>query len=274
MYDEDSDSGDISLSIPLSQSSPQLSSILRDTGPSNHRDVPSPTPQRLFGKTLWNRTVSVPVSASSSSSSITTVRGDGSRGMTSSVSLNDDDEDDLRTPGRSSARSKGKRKEIPRQAASHGDEGSEESDLTPIGESTFWGPGPGPGDRPSSARSAADNSPPSALHPFARRTSSSSTLTRSRSLNVRLPSADLSISTDRNGKGPSSATAATPSMRLGWSRRPGEPRPPPLVGGSVVEKMGRWVKEIIVCNFDLERGPVVERRVMGRRWGPGEKENV
>jgi hypothetical protein len=38
--------------------------------------------------------------------------------------------------------------------------------------------------------------------------------------------------------------------------------------------MERWVKEIVVCNFDLERGPVVERRVMGRRWGSGERENV
>lgn len=42
----------------------------------------------------------------------------------------------------------------------------------------------------------------------------------------------------------------------------------------VARKMGRWVKEIVVCNFDLERGPVVERRAGGRRWGLGEKENV
>jgi hypothetical protein len=63
-------------------------------------------------------------------------------------------------------------------------------------------------------------------------------------------------------------------MRIGWARKPGDPRPPPLVTPEVRERMSRWVKEIVVCNFDLERGPVVERRALGRRWGPGEKENV
>lgn len=47
-----------------------------------------------------------------------------------------------------------------------------------------------------------------------------------------------------------------------------------MVEEGVRQKMERWVKEIVVCNFDLERGPVVERRAVGRRWGPGEKENV
>lgn len=114
--------------------------------------------------------------------------------------------------------------------------------------------------------------------PTPRRTSSNSSthsLNRSRSLGNRLaiPSSSASASTTpsptdgRNG-------ARTPSMRLGWSRRPGEPRPPPMVELGVRRRMERWVKEIVVCNFDLERGPVVERRAVGRRWGPGEKENV
>jgi hypothetical protein len=47
-----------------------------------------------------------------------------------------------------------------------------------------------------------------------------------------------------------------------------------LITPEVARRVGRWVKEVVVCNFDLERGPVVERRIIGRRWGPGEKENV
>ncbi|TXT06632.1 uncharacterized protein COLE_05963 [Cutaneotrichosporon oleaginosum] len=52
------------------------------------------------------------------------------------------------------------------------------------------------------------------------------------------------------------------------------PRPPPLIDDDTASRMARWVKEVVVCNFDLERGPVVERRAGGRRWGPGVKENV
>ncbi|OCF38214.1 hypothetical protein I316_00439 [Kwoniella heveanensis BCC8398] len=107
---------------------------------------------------------------------------------------------------------------------------------------------------------------------------------------MKLPSVSLdtsssTISSNRGiGKGnglhldntPMSATSsrATPTSKIGWSRRPGEPRPPPLVSDGTANKMSRWVKEVVVCNFDLERGPVVERRAGGRRWGPGEKENV
>ncbi|ORY33392.1 hypothetical protein BCR39DRAFT_519739 [Naematelia encephala] len=119
-------------------------------------------------------------------------------------------------------------------------------------------------DAPTPGPSSWD--PPAAT----RRTSSSSSLNRSRSLNTPLSLID----TDTASRGPASATTRTPSMRPGWSRRPGEPRPPPLVNDSVGKRMSRWVKEIVVCNFDLERGPVVERRAWGRRWGPGEKENV
>lgn len=202
-YDEDSDSGDISLSIPLSQSSPQLSSILHNNhaGPSRHRDVHSPTPKRLLGKTLWPRA--------------------------------NGDVDDDSTPGRTASPSHDRR--------SHS--------ANPFG---------------------GDSSP----IPMTRRTSSSTTIkpvSRSRSMNVRLPSVDLSA--DRR-KGSNGSTTRTPSTRLGWTRRPGEPRPPPLVNEDTVYRMERWVKEIVVCNFDLERGPVVERKVMGRHWGPGEKENV
>lgn len=130
-----------------------------------------------------------------------------------------------------------------------------------------------------------------------RRTSSSQTVTRAKSLHVRRSDAlegtsvDSDTTPSRRGRAISglgspatarlgqngtngSPVARTPSMKLGWSRRPGDPRPPPLVNPFVALKMSRWIKEIVVCNFDLERGPVVERRVIGRRWGPGEKENV
>jgi hypothetical protein len=94
-----------------------------------------------------------------------------------------------------------------------------------------------------------------------------SQLSRSRSLNThkKLPQ----LFTKTSAQSPLSATD-----RLGYSRRPGDPRPPPLITPQIARKVGRWVKEMVVCNFDLERGPVVERRIIGRRWGPGEKENV
>lgn len=90
---------------------------------------------------------------------------------------------------------------------------------------------------------------------------------RSRSLNTHKKLTTLMTNT--SAKSPLSATD-----RLGYTRRPGDPRPPPLITPEVSGRMERWIKEIVVCNFDLERGPVVERRVIGRRWGPGEKENV
>ena len=196
MSDFDSDTGDISLSLP--------SSSFSNFPQARAHDIPSPTPQRLLGKSLRSNSIS----------------------HLQSVAFDDN-----------------------------------EVSLTPHA---------GPSHRPCSAalRPEADSTPT----PLYRRTSSSGSLTRSRSLSVRIPTVDLSSSPP--SRGPASATSRTPSMRLGWTRRPGEPRPPPLVTEEVGKKMGRWVKEVVVCNFDLERGPVVERRAMGRRWGPGEKDNV
>lgn len=42
----------------------------------------------------------------------------------------------------------------------------------------------------------------------------------------------------------------------------------------VSERMERWVQEVAVCNFDIDRGPIVERRMRGRPWGRGERANV
>jgi hypothetical protein len=42
----------------------------------------------------------------------------------------------------------------------------------------------------------------------------------------------------------------------------------------VAGKMQRWVQEVVVCNFDIDRGPIVERRMIGRPWGKGERANV
>lgn len=47
-----------------------------------------------------------------------------------------------------------------------------------------------------------------------------------------------------------------------------------FVDPDVAAKMKRWVQEIVVCNFDLDRGPIVERRMAGRPWAKGEKANV
>lgn len=127
---------------------------------------------------------------------------------------------------------------------------------------------------PSRTHSARPTSPPSQPQPYPNGSARApalerlgSQVQRSRSLNTRrqLPN----LFTDTSAKSPLSATD-----RIGYSRRPGDPRPPPLITPEVARRVGRWVKEVVVCNFDLERGPVVERRIIGRRWGPGEKENV
>ncbi|KAK6909422.1 hypothetical protein I203_103440 [Kwoniella mangroviensis CBS 8507] len=127
--------------------------------------------------------------------------------------------------------------------------------------------------------STSPSSSSSSARPSSSRRSSSG-LGRSRSLNVKLPSLSTDVprqSGPNSSLAPSSSSThvhSTPSSKIGWSRRPGEPRPPPLVNDLTCRKMSRWVKEVVVCNFDLERGPVVERRAGDRRWGPGEKENV
>ncbi|WWC64585.1 uncharacterized protein I303_107196 [Kwoniella dejecticola CBS 10117] len=129
-------------------------------------------------------------------------------------------------------------------------------------------PQAGPSTITSSSSTSSGNSRPSTT----RRQSSG--LGRSRSLNVKLPSLDTQVNRSASPMSATSRNMTTPTNKLGWSRRPGEPRPPPLVSESVSKRMSRWVKEVVVCNFDLERGPVVERRAGDRRWGPGEKENV
>ncbi|BEI82755.1 hypothetical protein CcaverHIS002_0306230 [Cutaneotrichosporon cavernicola] len=119
-------------------------------------------------------------------------------------------------------------------------------------------PTPTPTTTPTPRRQVSE-SPLSPLH--ARR------MTRSRSLNVRIPSIDL---TAKSVQSSTSATYLAPEI----SAPAPSPRPPPLIDDETASSMARWVKEIVVCNFDLERGPVVERRAGGRRWGPGVKENV
>ncbi|KAJ9108801.1 hypothetical protein QFC21_000121 [Naganishia friedmannii] len=47
-----------------------------------------------------------------------------------------------------------------------------------------------------------------------------------------------------------------------------------FVDPEVATRMKRWVDEVVVCNFDLDRGPIVERRMAGRPWAKGEKANV
>lgn len=107
-------------------------------------------------------------------------------------------------------------------------------------------------------------SPSSPLSPLHNRS-----ITRSRSLNVRIPSVDLTAKVAQSATSATHAELAIPIAHAAPS-----PRPPPLIDDDTAHKMARWVKEIVVCNFDLERGPVVERRAGGRRWGHGVKENV
>ncbi|BEJ13683.1 hypothetical protein CspHIS471_0308570 [Cutaneotrichosporon sp. HIS471] len=110
-------------------------------------------------------------------------------------------------------------------------------------------PSPSPTATPTPRRQVSE-SPLSPLH--ARR------MTRSRSLNVRIPSIDL---TAKSVQSSTSATYLAPEI----SAPAPSPRPPPLIDDETASRMARWVKEIVVCNFDLERGPVVERRAGGRR---------
>lgn len=156
----------------------------------------------------------------------------------------------------------------------------------PIGDSPSFGPRNSTSTGPSPVPSLNAPSVHSKVAPPNGAGSAPATgrrgITRSHSLNVRIPSVDLSTKDDF--KSASSATAAqSPDV---WDDEPANsdgtqadkplpsPRPPPLVDDKTAAAMSRWVKEVVVCNFDLERGPVVERRAVGRRWGPGEKENV
>lgn len=313
MYDDDWDSGDIS-TIPLSRSSPQLSSYLQagpsedgqhgqSFGPSGRsalrgREMSSPTPQRLLGKNLWAKNAQPQSQAGPSiPQSPTRAHGHGGLSVSSSASSGWTSDDDDSISGASQPDfAKIAVKPSPRLASNGSKEGSNPN--TPLAStSNFWAGNQTSIPRPSSAALITytshtnttgdqDDATPKNPRSYATtRTSSANSLTRSRSMNVhpnrlsrRLPSIDLSADTlQRNGDGSSAMSAtvgkSTPSTRLGWHRRPGE-RPPPLVNPMVAERMGRWIKEIVVCNFDLERGPVVERRMLGRRWGPGEKENV
>ncbi|ODN77662.1 hypothetical protein L202_04813 [Cryptococcus amylolentus CBS 6039] len=240
---EDADEGDISLAFTSNTASRAAAAPARPLAPASdfEQDVAVPSPRRLFNNALLNTE-----SASNPGQRIRSSQG-------VAVSLNDQD-------------------------------GATSTATAP----GHWAPGAlKSGSRPSSAQPLSPQPYPNvdtSRIPFStqspglpRRTSSG--IKRSRSLNVRLPSADDSSSSDpaQNSKqAPMSATSSrpTPSSRIGWSRRPGDPRPPPMISPEVAEKMGRWVKDVVVCNFDLDRGPVVERKAGSRRWGFGEKENV
>ncbi len=96
--------------------------------------------------------------------------------------------------------------------------------------------------RPSSTRSASSN------------------LSRSRTMpRMRTPSTDTSLP----------LTAPAGEYRLAPA-----PVAQSRLGEETVSGMQRWVEEIAVCNFDLDRGPVVDYRMAGRPWGKGEKDNV
>ncbi|WVR07677.1 hypothetical protein IAU60_004719 [Kwoniella sp. DSM 27419] len=208
---------------------------------ARERDVSAPVPQRLFGRSLFARSPGPEPSSGSSSPAISSsVFGGGHTLQT--VSLNDE-EDAFAEPEAGPSRLD---ENLSRRTGGDG--------LHPAG--------PGGG--------GAVNRP---VYPTRR---ASSGLGRSRSLNVKLPSSAVGGDVPTHHDSPMSATSSrlTPSSKIGWSRRPGEPHPPPLVGEATARGMSRWVKEVVVCNFDLERGPVVERRAGGRRWGLGEKENV
>ncbi|WVF73087.1 hypothetical protein IAT40_007906 [Kwoniella sp. CBS 6097] len=281
------------ISVPAPQSQPQpqlnLQSQARSRPHSRDRDVSAPVPQRLFGKSLFTRSP-VPNSESPPSSTSATLLGPSSSSnvfsgeMGRSVSLNDEpdvirqQQQQLQQQATMVPVAGPSRSTIPEENA---------VDLTPIASSSTSSLG-----TISAAPQSPSPSPSFSANSISRpayqtRRTSSSTLGRSRSLNVKLPSVSLdtsssTINPSNRGNGlhrdnaPMSATSsrATPTSKIGWSRRPGEPRPPPLVSEATASKMNRWVKEVVVCNFDLERGPVVERRAGGRRWGPGEKENV
>jgi hypothetical protein len=103
-----------------------------------------------------------------------------------------------------------------------------------------------------------------------------SSFSRTRSLNLKIPSVDATRA-DQSVSAHPCTQHRTSFSPLSPTRQTVEPAPRrhgPLIGDETAQKMSRWIKEIVVCNFDLERGPVVERRVGSRRWGPGEKENV
>lgn len=48
----------------------------------------------------------------------------------------------------------------------------------------------------------------------------------------------------------------------------------PLIADDTIQRMRRWVYDIVVCNFDLETGPVIDRSVLRPLRGKREKENL
>jgi hypothetical protein len=248
----DSDTGDISLSFSSSTlaATPQRSSSSASSSHPNasrmNDRANAMTSPRMYSKSLWER------------------RASAAEAGPSSISLSES------LPG-PSGRQRG---------STGGSTSTTNTRMTPNSDSASRSLDPDQTPRRASQalHDRYDNLPMPT-----RRTSSQATITRSRSLNVRIPSEDRSASIGQSPFSrspptlhPASATASsrTPSSRLAFARRPGEVRPAPMLDAETAGRMGRWVKEVVVCNFDLERGPVVERRVAGRRWGPGEKENV
>ena len=48
----------------------------------------------------------------------------------------------------------------------------------------------------------------------------------------------------------------------------------PLIANDVAERIRRWVYDIIICNFDLETGPVIERSILRPTRSKRERENL
>ncbi|WVO12525.1 hypothetical protein L204_100125 [Cryptococcus depauperatus] len=238
----DPDEGDISLAFGARNSSANHSQQKAGSSSVNE-DVSGFTSQRLLTKAMFERGSS----SVSSEGHLSTGSAQSKNGL-ESLSLDDNDNESSSESGPSTPRWR-----------------ADQQNLEPRPASV----------QPPRNIKTLDYIPFPVKAPTTRRISSS--LGRSRSLNVRMPSVDLSTQTfDKGKETPMSATNSrlTPTSKTGWSKRPGEPRPPPLMSNDIAQRMSRWVKEIVVCNFDLERGPIVERRARGRRWGPGEKENV
>lgn len=123
---------------------------------------------------------------------------------------------------------------------------------------------------------------------------STSTITRSRTLPRGRRSSNNASGTDsHDDEGPATPTRPRrASMKRGSSsfsmdpmesddlpgpsdtRRQSFRQPSQFVAPDVAARMKRWVEEIVVCNFDLDRGPIVERRMLGRPWAKGEKANM
>jgi hypothetical protein len=91
---------------------------------------------------------------------------------------------------------------------------------------------------------------------------------------------DISLASSHSSRPPNTASTshpATPAQNppSTWREAPkvGQHQAP-FVAEPIARRMQRWVHDVVVCNFDLETGPVIDRSILRPSRSKREKENL